>query len=139
MSENKTQPTDASVDDYLAAIEDETRRADCQALCMIMTKATKLKPRMWGASMVGFGSYHYRYESGREGDIFIVGFSSRKTDISVYGLVCGTESQELLGQLGKHKLGKACLYIRKMADIDETILKKLVQAAIKHHESATDE
>ncbi len=84
MAENKTRETDASVDDYLSAIEDETRRKDCQALAKLMTKATKAKPKMWGTSIVGFGSYHYKYESGREGDSCLTGFSSRKGDISIY-------------------------------------------------------
>ena len=86
MAANKTKETGASVDGYLAAISDEARRKDCEALARLMAKATKHPPKMWGSSIVGFGSYHYKYESGREGDMCLVGFSSRKSDISLYGL-----------------------------------------------------
>ena len=87
MAENKTKPTKASVATYLAAIEDEGRRKDCDAVAKLMTKVTKQKPTMWGTSIVGFGSYHYKYDSGREGDMCVLGFASRKADISIYGVV----------------------------------------------------
>ena len=129
MAENKTKATDASVADYLAAIDDEARRMDCEALADLMAKATKQPPRMWGASIVGFGSYHYRYASGREGDTCVVGFSSRKGDISVYGLNAAEGAAELLPKLGKHKAGKGCVYIKRLSDVDVKVLEKLVAGA----------
>jgi hypothetical protein len=126
MAKNKTKATDASVDSYLAAIKDETRRKDCEALAKLMARATKHPPKMWGSSIVGFGSYHYKYVSGREGDICLVGFSSRKSDISVYGLTAAPSHEAFLPKLGKHKRGKGCLYIRSLSDIDLKLLEKLV-------------
>jgi hypothetical protein len=129
MAENKTKATDASVADYLAAIDDEARRKDCEALADLMAKATKQPARMWGASIVGFGSYHYRYTSGREGDTCVVGFSSRKGDISMYGLNAAEGAAELLPTLGKHKAGKGCVYIKRLSDVDLKVLEKLVAGA----------
>jgi hypothetical protein len=129
MAENKTKATDASVEDYLAAIDDEARRKDCEALADLMAKATKQPPRMWGAGIVGFGSYHHRYASGREGDTCVVGFSSRKGDISVYGLNAAEGAAELLSKLGKHKAGKGCVYIKRISDVDLKVLEKLVAGA----------
>jgi hypothetical protein len=130
MAENKTKATDASVEGYLSAIEDEARRNDCQTLAKLMTKATKQPPKMWGTSIVGFGSYHYKYESGREGDSCLTGFSSRKGDISIY-LVADFPGQEaLLSKLGKHKRGKGCLYIRKLDDVNLKVLEQLVVGAV---------
>lgn len=131
MAENKTKATRASVEGYIAAIGDEARRTDCRALLKLMSDATKEKPTMWGTSIVGFGSYHYRYDSGREGDMCIVGFSSRKGDISLY-LTAGFEGRDaLLARLGKHKVAKACLYVRRMSDVDPKVLKQLVAAAFE--------
>lgn len=129
---NKTQQTDASVDAWLAAIDDAGRRADCVALAGLISKVTKRPARMWGTAIAGFGSYHYVYESGREGDSSVVGFSSRKADISVYlkGLSIGQE--ELLAKLGKYKMAKGCLYIRAMADVDAKVLEKLVANTVAH-------
>jgi hypothetical protein len=129
MAENKTKETDANVEKYLAAIRDEARQNDCAALAKLMAKATRLPPKMWGTSIVGFGSYHYKYESGREGDMCLVGFSSRKSDITVYGLKAAPNCEALLEKLGKHKTGKGCLYIRNLSDIDIGILEKLVKEA----------
>ncbi len=129
MAENKTKPTDASVEDYLAAINDPGRRRDCEALTELMSKAAKHPPKMWGPSIVGFGSYHYKYESGREGDSCLVGFSSRKGDISVYGLQASADAAELLARLGKHKRGKGCVYLKTLADVDLKVLAKLVARA----------
>ena len=98
MAENKTKETDASVDSYFAAINNEARRKDCEALAKLMAKATKHPPKMWGSSIVGFGSYHYQYESGREGDMCLVGFSPRKSDISVYGLKAAPSHEELIAK-----------------------------------------
>jgi hypothetical protein len=130
MAENKTKATDASVESYFSAIEDESRRKDCEALAKLMTKATKEPPKMWGPSIVGFGSYHYKYESGREGDSCLVGFSSRKGDISVYGLASSLEHEELLSKLGKHKMGKGCLYIRKLSEVDLKVFEQLVVRSV---------
>jgi hypothetical protein len=129
MAENKTKATDASVKDYLAAIDDEARRKDCEALADLMARATKQPPRMWGASIVGFGRYRYRYASGREGETCVVGFSSRKGDISVYGLNAAAGAEELLSELGKHKAGKGCVYIKRLSDVDLNVLKTLVAGA----------
>ena len=138
MAENKTKATDASVEGYLGAIEDDRRRGDCEALAKLMKKATKQPAKMWGSSIVGFGSYHYRYESGREGDTCLVGFSSRKGEISVYGLQAAPGAEGLLAKLGKHKTGKGCVYIKALADVDLKVLEKLVgsAAAAKKREHA---
>jgi hypothetical protein len=129
MAENKTKATKASVERYLAAIKDASRRKDCEALCALMSKATKHPAAMWGTAIVGFGSYHYVYESGREGDMPLVGFSSRKGDISVYGLG-NVLREEPHPELGKHKMGKGCLYIRALSDIDLKQLAKLVARSV---------
>ena len=129
MAENKTKATEASVQRYLAAIDDDTRRKDCQALAKLMADATRCPPKMWGSSIVGFGTYHYTYDSGREGDACLVGFSSRKGDISVYGLHAAVDAKRLLDRLGRHKAGKGCVYIKTLADVDLTVLAKLVANA----------
>jgi hypothetical protein len=129
MAKNKTKETDASVDSYFAAIKDEARRNDCEALAKLMARATKHPPKMWGTSIVGFGSHHYKYASGREGDICLVGFSSRKSDITLYGLNAAPSHELLVSKLGRHKAGKGCLYIRSLSDIDLEVLKKLVADA----------
>ncbi len=130
MAENKTKQTEASVESYLAAIADDVRRSDCRTLSKLMTRATQEQPKMWGASIVGFGSYHYRYESGREGDSCLVGFSSRKGDISLYLTASFPGQDELLTRLGKHKRSKGCLYIRRLADVDLEVLEKVVAGAL---------
>lgn len=131
MSENKTKASDASVDAYLEAIADPTRRTDCQALVRLMQKITGERPRMWGSSIVGFGSYHYRYESGREGDSCATGFSSRKTDISVYLTADFLGQEALLARLGKHKMGKACLAIQRLSDVDLGVQEQLVARSVE--------
>jgi hypothetical protein len=129
MTENKTRATEASVEDYFAAIGDEARRKDCETLARLMAKVTKAPPKLWGTGIVGFGSYHYRYESGREGDSCLAGFASRKGDISVYLTADVLGQGELLSRLGKHRIGKGCLYVRKLGDVDLKILEQLVGAA----------
>lgn len=126
---NKTVLTDASVEVYLAQIGDAKRRADCEALIKIFSSATRKPPRMWGNAIVGFDQYHYRYDSGREGDMCAAGFSSRKGPISLY---IHTEGQEkLLAKLGKIKTSKAaCIYINRVADVDEAVLKQLIAAGV---------
>jgi hypothetical protein len=130
LAENKTKPTEASVKRYLSAIEDEARRKDCEALAKLMTRTTKQQPKMWGTSIVGFGTYRYKYESGREGEICQVGFSSRKGDISLYLGTSFPEREELLSRLGKHKMGKGCLYIRKLSEVDLEVLEQLIDGSV---------
>ena len=130
MAELKTKSTDLSVDAYLDAIVDETRRQDCRALVKLMSAVTKHAPKMWGTSIVGFGAYHYKYASGHEGDTCSVGFSSRKGDISIYILSGFEEHDALLAKLGKHKVGKACLYVRRLSDIALPILEQLVSRSV---------
>jgi hypothetical protein len=136
MAENKTRQTEASVAGYLAAIADPARRADCEALAALIGKVTKQPARMWGTAIVGFGSYHYVYASGREGDSCVVGFSSRKSDISVYlqGLAEGQEA--LLARLGKHKADGGCLHIKQMSDVDAKVLEKLVANTVAYVKKA---
>ena len=130
MAELKTKQTDASVEEYLDTIADPGRRADCAAICALMKKVTKFEARMWGPSMVGFGSYHYRYKTGHEGDAFRAGFSFRKPEIVVY-IADGFESrEELLQQLGKHRTGKVCVYFKRLSDIDVGVLERLVKASV---------
>jgi len=125
-AEAKTKPTTASVDDYIAAIPDDARAEDCRRLVKLMTKLTKKKPVMWGPSIVGFDSYHYKYDSGREGDACLMGFSSRGSHIAIY-VVSGFDGTEsILSTLGKHKTSKACLYIRRLADVDLKSLEALL-------------
>ncbi|WP_022977263.1 DUF1801 domain-containing protein [Nevskia ramosa] len=131
MAENKTRLTDASVEQYLAAIEDEARRKDCAALIKIMTRVTQQKPKMWGTAIVGFGILKYKYESGREGETCLVGFSSRKGDISIYGTGSAPRREELLPTLGKHKTGKGCLYVGKLKDVDVAVLEQLILDSVR--------
>ena len=131
MAENKTKETEANVDAFLNQIEDEQRRADGKAIAKLMQQATKFKPKMWGSSIVGFGSYHYKYESGREGDSCLVGFSPRKQNLVLY-ITGGFENYEaLLRRLGKYKMGKACIYLNRLADIDPNVLKDLVKQSVE--------
>jgi hypothetical protein len=130
MAENKTKATDASVAGFLAAIPDEGRREDCRALDRLMTRISQEKPKMWGAAIVGYGSYHYKYASGHEGDSCLVGFASRKSDITLYLVPGFPGCEELFAQLGRHKRGKGCLYVRKLADIDLAVLEKLIAGSL---------
>jgi hypothetical protein len=132
MTELKTKPNDASVSDYLDAIANEQVRQDCRAILEIMQEATNAKPQMWGESIVGFGSYHYCYRSGREGDWMLTGFSARKQNISLYIMSGFDMYPELLSRLGKHSIGKSCLYIKRLADIHVPTLKELIQASVDH-------
>jgi hypothetical protein len=127
----KTKPTRVSFESYLAAIEDEERRKDCKFLAAMMKRITGCVPKMWGASIVGFDSYHYRYDSGHEGDCCVVGFSSRKGEISIY-LVSGYEirAKELISRLGQHRRGKACLYIKRLSQVQLPILERLVAQSV---------
>ncbi|MEP7228770.1 MAG: DUF1801 domain-containing protein [Ginsengibacter sp.] len=130
MAELKTKENTASVRDFLNAVEDEIKRKDCFAIAEIMKRQTKAEPKMWGPSIVGFGSYHYKYASGHEGDMCVAGFSPRKQNISLY--LCGALHQKkgLLEKLGKHKTGVGCLYIKKLSDVDPKILEQLIKESI---------
>jgi hypothetical protein len=127
MTELKTKPNTASVAGFLQSIEDEGKRKDSIAIVEMMKRVTGVEPRMWGENIVGFGDTHYRYATGREGDWFAVGFSPRKQNLTVY-LSYGFEGdQALMQKLGKHKTGKACLYINKLSDVDMGVLEELVR------------
>lgn len=132
MNENKTKATDASVEDYITGLGNELRQSDARQLIEIMQSATGEKPTMWGSSMVGFGSYHYKYDSGREGDMMRVGFAARKPAVVLYGLTIADPNHpnhQLLDELGPHKTGKGCIYIKSMSDIDHAVLKRMTKAA----------
>lgn len=130
MAENKTKPTNVSVPAFIDAIADETRRKDAKTLVKLMQSATGEKPKMWGPSIIGFGSYHYTYESGREGDMPLAGFSPRKAATVVYGTTGFSESEALLAKLGKHTVSGSCLHIKKLADVDQKILEALVTKSV---------
>ena len=127
---NKTQPTTADVGAYLDAITDPERRRDCEALVALMSRVTGAPATMWGTGIVGFGQYHYRYDSGREGDMCATGFASRRGDISIYLVADGTDQPALLQQLGRHKRGKACLYVRRLSEVDTGVLEQLVRQSV---------
>ncbi|MDP2039612.1 MAG: DUF1801 domain-containing protein [Algoriphagus sp.] len=128
MAENKTQPTDASVDDFLNSTEHPQKRADSFSLKKIMEDVTGEKAVMWGESIVGFGKYHYHYESGRKGEFLIAGFAPRKAAISLYLLGCmETKFEELMANLGKHKTGASCIYFNKLSDLNEGVLRDLIK------------
>ncbi|MHA7288952.1 DUF1801 domain-containing protein [Arthrobacter sp. MDT3-24] len=132
MAENKTQATGASVDEFLAAVEDPVRHRDGLRLLALMRETTGKEPEMWGPTIVGFGRYHYKYESGREGDAAAVGFSPRKASLSLYGLMYGPEAAVLLLRLGKHKTGAGCLYVNRLEDVDQAVLAELIKAGYRH-------
>jgi len=127
MADNKTKPTKISVAAFIDAITDKDRRADAKALVKLMQKAAREKPAMWGPSIIGFGSHHYVYDSGREGDMPVVAFSPRKAATVLYGL---SSAEALLPKLGKHTRGKGCVYIKKLADVDEKVLEAMVVKSI---------
>jgi hypothetical protein len=129
-NENKTQATTASVDDYIAAIADEAKRKDSQALIELLKKISGEVPVLWGDSIIGFGSYHYQYESGREGDMPIIGFSPRKREFAIYIMTGFEQLQVQLGKLGKHKAGKSCLYIKRLSDIQISVLEELMKESV---------
>lgn len=131
MAELKTKKNEQNVAKFLASIKDEGTRADCETIVTLMRQATKAEPKMWGSSIVGFGDYHYKYESGREGDWFLTGFSPRKQNLTLYIMPGFAQYNELMAQLGKYKIGKSCLYINGLADIHVPTLKKLIQASVK--------
>lgn len=135
MAELKTKVTKVSVDTFLQRIRDEKKREDCYQILKIMKKATKAEPKMWGTNIIGFGDYHYVYESGREGDWFLAGFSPRAQNLTLY--MMGGFDQELLKKLGKYKTGKSCLYINKLDDVDTKVLSELIATSVKKNKQAT--
>jgi len=131
MAENKTKPTKSSVTAFLNKIKDKQLLDDCIAICDMMQKISKCEPVMWGSAIIGFGTYHYVYESGREGDSILIGFSPRKQNISIY-MMCSLDAvkDELL-KLGKYKTGKGCLYIKSLSDVNVSVLKKVFAKGFK--------
>jgi hypothetical protein len=129
-AENKTRPTGSSVVAFIDALTDETRRADARALVKSMRSATGEKPRMWGPSIIGFGSCHYKYDSGREGDMPLAGFSPRKAATVLYLRTGFSDSAALFARLGKYTRGKSCVYIRKLADVDQKVLTELIVKSV---------
>ena len=130
MAEAKTKPTEVSVDAFLAGVEDDVRREDGRTVLALMQEVTGEQPRMWGPSMVGFGSYHYRYDSGHEGDSFIVGFSPRKKELSLYIMPGVERYADQLDRLGRHRTGVSCLYVKRLADIDMAVLREMVELSV---------
>ena len=130
-AELKTKLNDASVDDFINSVDDEQTRADCFEIAKIMKQVTKAEPKMWGTSIIGFGTYHYKGASGREGDWMLVGFSPRKQNLTLYIMAGFDRYDELLKKLGKFTTGKSCLYIKKLADVDKKVLKELVTESVK--------
>ena len=130
MAELKTKVNDASVDKFLKSIPDETKREDSYQLLDLMKQITGREPKMWGSSIVGFGSYHYVYDTGREGDWFVTGFSPRKQNLTLYIMPGFQEYDDLLKKLGKHSTGKSCLYIKKLDDVDRKVLKQLITKSV---------
>ena len=130
MAENKTKRTDASVEDYIASRANAQQRTDCRALMALFKKVTRHSPRMWGPSIVGYGSYTYTYESGRTGEGPLAAFAIRGRELVVYVSAEGAEQRSLLSKLGKHRMGKVCLYFKQLADLDRLVLEKLVVGSI---------
>ncbi|HVW95491.1 MAG TPA: DUF1801 domain-containing protein [Mucilaginibacter sp.] len=132
MAETKTKPTTASVKEFLDEKAEGQARKDCDTIAALMEKVTGEKPVMWGPSIVGFGKYHYQYDSGHQGEMCITGFSPRAANLTLY-VIAGSDGQaDLLARLGKHKSSKGCLYIKKLADIDISILEELIRNSVSH-------
>jgi hypothetical protein len=132
MSDLKTKPNNQSVETYLNSVEPQQKREDCTAILKLMQEVTGEAPQMWGDSIVGFGSYHYKYESGREGDWFVTGFASRSKNITLYIMAGFDDYDDLMSKLGKHTTGKSCLYIKKLEDVDQTVLRELVKQSVAY-------
>jgi hypothetical protein len=131
MAENKTKPTDASIEDYLASRASPQQHADCRELLLLLGDVTRQSPKMWGPTIVGYGSYKYTYESGRSGEAPLTGFAIRGRDLVVYLMAESDDQKALLSRLGKHKMGKSCLYFRQLSDVDRSVLEKLVVASVE--------
>lgn len=131
MSSNKTVATDASVENFINAVDNEQKRKDSWDLIALMSKITGAPPKMWGKSLVGFGQYHYKYASGREGDFFLTGFSPRKTALTVYIMPGFSAYEEQMSRLGPHKTGKSCLYLKNLEVVDRSVLEGIVEDSVK--------
>ena len=131
MSDNKTQPTIISPAEFIAAVEPDRRRKEGEILLELFEKTTGWKPKMWGPSIIGFGEYHYKYETGREGDFMATGFSPRKAKLSIYIMPGYSDYGSIMQRLGKHSVGKSCLYINKLDDIDLDVLTELIETGVK--------
>jgi len=138
MAELKTKRTEASVTAFLKRVADDTRRQDCLTVLRMMKQATGAEPKMWGSSIVGFGNYHYEYASGREGEWFLTGFAPRKRDLTLYIMAGFGRYDTLLAKLGKFKIGRSCLYIKRLADVDLSVLRKLVSTSVRRMKQARD-
>ena len=138
MPENKTKATNVSVSAYIEGLSDATRRSEARELVDVMQRASGEKPKLWGPSIVGFGSYHYKYDSGREGDMPLISFSPRKAAMVLYSMLAHAEAKAVLAKLGRHTTGKGCLYIKKLADVDKTILETLIKNAVAHYRARTN-
>ena len=132
MSELKTRPTASSVDAFIDAVDEEHKRADCRVVARLMAEITGAEGVMWGSSIVGFGSYHYRYASGREGDFFEAGFSPRKRALTIYVMAGFAEYEDLLARLGKYATGKSCLYVKRLADVDLDVLREMLIRSVAY-------
>ena len=132
MSQNKTVATKASVTEFINSIDDPQRKADARKVASIMLKVTGKRAKMWGSSIVGYGTYHYKYDSGREGDFMITGFSPRKQALSIYILAGFAKFGGLMKKLGKYKTGKSCLYVKRLSDVDEDVLQRLIEESVKY-------
>jgi len=132
MAELKTKPSKASIEKFLNSVKDEKKRSDSYKILELMKKITKEEPVMWGPSIIGFGTYHYKYASGREGDFFITGFSPRKQNLTLYIMSGFKKYPELMKKLGKSKTGSSCLYINKLEDVDVKVLKELITESVKY-------
>ena len=130
MAENKTKPTGASVEDYIASRANERQRGDCHELMALLKKVTGLAPRMWGPSIVGYGAYQYTNESGHAGEAALTGFAIRGRELVVYLLADSDRQKALLARLGKHRMGKSCLYFKQLADLDQAVLEQLVAGSV---------
>ena len=132
MAENKTKPTPQKVSEFVAGIEDKQKQADCRELMKLMSGITGNRAKMWGSSIVGYGKYHYKYESGREGDFFLTGFSPRKQALTIYIISGFSINPELMEKLGKYKTGKSCLYVKKLDDLDREALAQLIEESVAY-------
>ena len=141
-SENKTKATNVQPRDYFATVDHKTRRADAEVLLDMFARITGMTAKMWGPSLIGYGAYHYKYESGREGDMLITGFSPRKANLVFYIMPGYQDLSEMLARLGKHKIGKSCLYVNKLADIDMNVLEEIIRFGVnyirEHYETVED-
>ena len=130
MSDQKTRPTGVAIDEFIASVPDEKRREEARALDALFRRVTGFEPQMWGPSIIGYGSYAYRYDSGRTGEAPATGFSPRKADLSLYVIMAEAGHDDLLARLGKHRMGKACLYIKHLSDADPGVLEELIRAGL---------